>query len=174
MSPSLCLVNGGWGPWSPWDTCSVTCGGGVQNRKRLCNSPPPKFGGKECVGDETSTQLCNKQACPIGEWKWCSHAYSLRSIFVNIIKHLSSFFSDGCLSNPCFAGAKCTSLPDGSWKCGKCPTGYTGNGINCKDVDEVKKNFTKPLVCNVKIVRLFTKTDILFTVQGGSWCLLRI
>ncbi|KAL7888340.1 hypothetical protein AOLI_G00033140 [Acnodon oligacanthus] len=108
---SPCPINGGWGPWSPWDACSATCGGGVQNRKRLCNDPPPKHGGKDCVGDATATQLCNKQACPV----------------------------DGCLSNPCFAGTQCTSFPDGSWKCGKCPAGYTGNGINCKDINECKE-----------------------------------
>uniref|UniRef100_A0A8C5NGI3 Thrombospondin 1b n=1 Tax=Gouania willdenowi TaxID=441366 RepID=A0A8C5NGI3_GOUWI len=109
MSP--CPINGDWGPWSPWDTCSVTCGGGAQTRKRLCNNPGPKFGGKECVGNAKDSQMCNKKACPI----------------------------DGCLSNPCFAGATCTSFPDGSWKCGKCPTGYSGNGIKCKDVDECKE-----------------------------------
>ncbi|TSK57997.1 Thrombospondin-1 [Bagarius yarrelli] len=137
---SSCPINGGWGPWSPWDACSVTCGGGVQNRKRLCNSPPPKYGGKECIGDAKATQLCNKQACPIGESLSYSHTLSHRHITVNVIKHLCLFFFlDGCLSNPCFAGAKCTSFPDGSWKCGKCPGGYTGNGINCKDIDECKE-----------------------------------
>uniref|UniRef100_A0A8C2F9G0 Thrombospondin-1 n=1 Tax=Cyprinus carpio TaxID=7962 RepID=A0A8C2F9G0_CYPCA len=108
---SPCPISGGWGPWSPWDTCSATCGGGVQNRKRLCNNPVPMYGGKDCVGNTKGSQICNKQACPI----------------------------DGCLSNPCFEGAQCTSFPDGSWKCGKCPTGYTGNGINCKDINECKE-----------------------------------
>lgn len=88
MSTSICLVNGDWGPWSPWDTCSVTCDGGVQNRKRLCNSPPPMYGGKDCVGDEKESQLCNKEACPIGESLHCSHSHSHKSIFVNVIKHL--------------------------------------------------------------------------------------
>uniref|UniRef100_A0A671WLQ0 Thrombospondin 1 n=1 Tax=Sparus aurata TaxID=8175 RepID=A0A671WLQ0_SPAAU len=108
---SPCPINGNWGPWSPWDTCSLTCGSGSQIRKRVCNDPAPKYGGKECIGDAKETQFCNKKACPI----------------------------DGCLSNPCFAGAKCTSFPDGSWKCGKCPAGYTGNGIKCKDIDECKE-----------------------------------
>uniref|UniRef100_A0A8C5A5D9 Thrombospondin 1b n=1 Tax=Gadus morhua TaxID=8049 RepID=A0A8C5A5D9_GADMO len=111
-----CPINGNWGTWSPWDTCSLTCGVGSQARKRLCNDPMPKHGGKECIGDAKDTQQCNKKACPI----------------------------DGCLSNPCFAGVKCTSLLEGgalngSWKCGKCPTGYSGNGIKCKDIDECKE-----------------------------------
>uniref|UniRef100_A0A672NMT1 Thrombospondin 1 n=1 Tax=Sinocyclocheilus grahami TaxID=75366 RepID=A0A672NMT1_SINGR len=99
---SPCPISGGWGPWSPWDTCSATCGGGVQNRKRLCNNPVPMYDGKDCVGDAEAGQICNKQACPI----------------------------DGCLSNPCFEGAQCTSFPNGSWKCGKCPTGYTVSSKN--------------------------------------------
>uniref|UniRef100_A0A8C6PK97 Thrombospondin-1 n=1 Tax=Nothobranchius furzeri TaxID=105023 RepID=A0A8C6PK97_NOTFU len=109
MSP--CPVNGGWGPWSPWDTCSVTCGGGIQTRKHHCNDPAPKYGGKDCVGDAAMVRVCNKQDCPI----------------------------DGCLSNPCFPGTKCTSSPDGSFACGKCPLGYTGDGVTCKDIDECKE-----------------------------------
>uniref|UniRef100_A0A7N8X797 Thrombospondin-1-like n=1 Tax=Mastacembelus armatus TaxID=205130 RepID=A0A7N8X797_9TELE len=108
---SPCPIDGGWGPWSPWDTCTVTCGGGIQNRKRLCSDPVPKHGGKDCVGEATMSQVCNKQDCPI----------------------------DGCLSNPCFPGTKCTSSPDGSFRCGKCPLGYSGNGITCKDIDECKE-----------------------------------
>uniref|UniRef100_A0A674BDP3 Thrombospondin-1 n=1 Tax=Salmo trutta TaxID=8032 RepID=A0A674BDP3_SALTR len=108
---SPCPIDGVWGPWSLWDTCSVTCGGGFQTRQRLCNNPTPKYGGKECQGDGKTSQLCGKEDCPI----------------------------DGCLSNPCFAGAKCSSFDDGSWKCGACPVGYTGDGINCKDIDECKE-----------------------------------
>ncbi|XP_056282725.1 thrombospondin-1-like [Pseudoliparis swirei] len=109
MSP--CPINGGWGPWSPWDTCSVTCGGGVQTRKHLCSEPVPKYGGKDCVGDASVSQVCSKQDCPI----------------------------DGCLSSPCFRGARCSSFPDGSFRCGRCPLGFSGNGVACKDIDECKE-----------------------------------
>lgn len=64
----LPLVNGNWGPWSPWDACTVTCGGGLQKRSRLCNNPEPQYGGKTCVGEARGTQVCNKQDCPIGEY----------------------------------------------------------------------------------------------------------
>lgn len=68
---SLCvfLVDGGWGPWSPWATCSVTCGGGVKNRMRECNSPEPQYGGRTCIGKASDSDSCNKKVCPIGKYK---------------------------------------------------------------------------------------------------------
>ncbi|TRY83537.1 hypothetical protein DNTS_016252, partial [Danionella cerebrum] len=115
-----CPVNGKWGLWSPWDTCSVTCGGGKQQRYHLCDSPAPRHGGKDCVGDSKAARLCNTQACPV----------------------------DGCLSNPCFNGAQCFAFPDGSWKCGECPPGFTGDGVTCHDIDECKEVPDACLVLN--------------------------
>ena len=60
-------VNGGWGKWGEWETCSASCGGGIQNRSRLCNSPLPQFEGEICTADgslATETQKCNEAACP--------------------------------------------------------------------------------------------------------------
>lgn len=61
------LVDGGWGPWSPWATCSATCGGGHKSRSRECNSPEPQYGGKKCFGEAVNRDSCNKNDCPIGE-----------------------------------------------------------------------------------------------------------
>ncbi|KAI1887191.1 hypothetical protein AGOR_G00203610 [Albula goreensis] len=103
-----CPVDGGWGPWSPWAICSATCGGGLKGRTRVCNSPEPLHGGRDCLGEPTDNEVCNREECPI----------------------------DGCLSNPCFAGVECNTAPDGSWECGPCPVGYHGNGTHCEDVNE--------------------------------------
>lgn len=65
----LLLVDGGWGPWSPWATCSATCGGGVKSRMRECNSPQPQYGGRTCIGETRDSDSCNKRDCPIGEHK---------------------------------------------------------------------------------------------------------
>lgn len=64
-------VNGRWSPWSPWSACTVTCGGGIRERSRLCNSPEPQYGGKACMGDVIQHDMCNKQDCPIGECGMC-------------------------------------------------------------------------------------------------------
>lgn len=32
-------VDGEWGPWGPYSSCSRTCGGGIKSTTRLCNRP---------------------------------------------------------------------------------------------------------------------------------------
>ena len=60
-------VNGGWGNWNDWATCSATCGGGVQSRTRGCTDPSPQGSGDQCPtdanNDEEETQACNGMTC---------------------------------------------------------------------------------------------------------------
>ncbi|XP_021353718.1 neurogenic locus notch homolog protein 1-like [Mizuhopecten yessoensis] len=58
-----CPIDGGWGNWLSWATCSVTCGGGVQSRTRNCDSPSAQYNGAQCGGTNTESQTCNSQAC---------------------------------------------------------------------------------------------------------------
>jgi len=76
-----CPINGGWGEWSSWPECPVSCGGGTQGRTRVCDNPVPDFGGEDCTVDgstDMETQACNENPCPINggwgdwsEWDMC-------------------------------------------------------------------------------------------------------
>ena len=63
----ICL-DGIWGIWSSWETCSASCGGGTQQRTRDCDSPAPTYGGAACAGSTSDNQNCSTQACPIGNY----------------------------------------------------------------------------------------------------------
>ncbi|XP_035688793.1 SCO-spondin-like [Branchiostoma floridae] len=66
-----CQVDGSWSNWSPWSSCSVTCGGGTQTRTRTCTNPAPSNGGADCgVNPGQETQQCNTGVpCEVdGNW----------------------------------------------------------------------------------------------------------
>ncbi|XP_072707738.1 SCO-spondin-like [Ciconia boyciana] len=66
-----------YGPWSPWEPCSRSCGGGNTSRHRSCQE---RAGGVPCGAAGTEeTAECNAQACPAGcrlspwsPWSPCS------------------------------------------------------------------------------------------------------
>ncbi|KAM9723597.1 adhesion G protein-coupled receptor B1 isoform 3-T3 [Menidia menidia] len=57
-----CPVDGKWQPWSLWSGCSKTCGGGTQQRNRVCYGP--FFGGQPCPGEREEVRSCNEKRCP--------------------------------------------------------------------------------------------------------------
>ena len=54
-TPSLrfITVDGGWGMWGAWSTCSSTCGVGQRDRIRLCDNPLPQYGGSICFSTDS-------------------------------------------------------------------------------------------------------------------------
>lgn len=63
----LYLVDGNWSNWGKWSDCSAKCGGGTRKRRRRCNNPKPKKGGKKCSGKNREVEKCNTFSC-WGKW----------------------------------------------------------------------------------------------------------
>ncbi|XP_035650839.1 adhesion G protein-coupled receptor B1-like [Oncorhynchus keta] len=57
-----CPVDGRWLSWSSWGSCSKTCGGGSQQRQRMCEGP--YFSGETCPGERGELRRCNEKRCP--------------------------------------------------------------------------------------------------------------
>ncbi|XP_028394319.1 uncharacterized protein LOC114518504 isoform X2 [Dendronephthya gigantea] len=60
-------LDGGYAEWSSWSKCLTPCGGGVQERFRKCDRPPPAFGGLDCrhIGPALESRECNNIPCPV-------------------------------------------------------------------------------------------------------------
>ena len=56
------IVDCTWDEWSTWEICSVSCGGGTQERNRT--KVAAQHGGADCVGNDRETQSCNDNVCP--------------------------------------------------------------------------------------------------------------
>ncbi|KAI2661698.1 Properdin [Labeo rohita] len=75
----FCPVDGNWGAWIGSTPCSVTCGVGLQTQIRVCDSPKPTHGGRQCRGEEQKNDVCVVRVpCPVNgiwdewsEWGQC-------------------------------------------------------------------------------------------------------
>ncbi|XP_059207613.1 A disintegrin and metalloproteinase with thrombospondin motifs 2-like [Centropristis striata] len=64
LTADMLRQDGGWGTWSPYGSCSRSCGGGVRFRARRCDSPAPANGGRTCFGHSYEFSLCSQDECP--------------------------------------------------------------------------------------------------------------
>jgi hypothetical protein len=53
-------INGRYGEWSEWGSCSANCGTGTAERTRECNNPTPSSGGRNCIGPDKETKICEE------------------------------------------------------------------------------------------------------------------
>lgn len=49
-----------WSDWSDWEVCSAKCGGGVQLRRRRCESVNRQ---NTCIGCDVEWRICNRHEC---------------------------------------------------------------------------------------------------------------
>jgi len=71
-----------WESWGQWSVCTVTCGKGVQERTRECESP--KFW--LCEGRSSDRRLCSETPCP-------SKSKSKESVKVAFKSNYNSLFT---------------------------------------------------------------------------------
>ena len=125
-------INGNWGTWQPWGSCSFACGNGVRRRKRLCDSPKPYNGGDYCKGAETNYDLCNTHAC--------SPPVDRRQEQCNVVQLQNNRYGSKKVELRADWTSKCILScidPLQSWL-SRFDNGYVANGTrNSKDNDDV-------------------------------------
>ncbi|KAL6255317.1 hypothetical protein P5V15_013657 [Pogonomyrmex californicus] len=95
----------GWGPWSAWSPCSSSCVGGVRNRYRFCDTPPPKYGAKFCQGRAVETESCGgtgridfQEAWNTEGWE-CRHGTTLVAARPEVTAQIGVQCRCGCIIN---------------------------------------------------------------------------
>ncbi|XP_052085684.1 scavenger receptor cysteine-rich type 1 protein M130-like isoform X2 [Mytilus californianus] len=57
------VIDGCWSTWTNWTDCTRLCNGGLKERSRYCDDPPPFNGGLYCNGTPVEANLCNNFSC---------------------------------------------------------------------------------------------------------------
>lgn len=62
----ILVVDGGYSNWTLSSHCSVSCGEGIEIWQRTCDSPKPKYAGRNCheLGNSTESKKCSRKPCP--------------------------------------------------------------------------------------------------------------
>ena len=57
------VLGGGWGPWSDWTQCGITCGNSFIQRTRICNRPDNSC---QPADGNLEREPCFREPCPVG------------------------------------------------------------------------------------------------------------
>ncbi|XP_052284771.1 SCO-spondin-like isoform X2 [Dreissena polymorpha] len=118
-----CPVDGVWGDWGTWHTCTVTCGGGQKVRDRTCDFPQGVDHGRNCTGPEHEIDQCSSDICPVDgkftPWSsWTQCTYSCGSGFQTRIRK--------CEFNGGPPGTNCTGNYSETQSCSQNPCPVNG------------------------------------------------
>lgn len=78
--------DGRWSDWKPWEACTVSCGGGVQWRKRDV-AKEANYCGNPAIGSDAESRPCNQNSCredidcQFGQWSpWSACSCSCEGV----------------------------------------------------------------------------------------------
>ncbi|ELU11464.1 hypothetical protein CAPTEDRAFT_193870 [Capitella teleta] len=85
-------LDGVWVNWTTWSTCSASCDKGTTSRQRICVGQSGQ--GRECEGQATQYDFCERAQCPSG-------ATSVSSRREELLPTMTFTESDSYTSNIC-------------------------------------------------------------------------
>jgi len=101
----MCPVDCEWEDWSAWGPCTATCNGGTMTRSREKKTLAINDG-KQCEGNHTTMEVCNKNPCPVDctfgpwdAWSDCSTTCGVGQRFRTRVKHAEMFGGIQCAQN---------------------------------------------------------------------------